>query len=199
MAVDHYQLLLRLSPRGDLTFDADTAAEADLLAAAAVLDHLWTQRGELLAQILPSQATGTVLERWESAYELYRLDSRTEAERQARATAAYRRLPNSRPATIKGIVEQLTGLTATIVEPGGFRTDDPDSLTDTTDDVLDGAHIFYVELASAAASTAGVDRAEVLEQVDRIRPAHTLAVERFTGAFLTDDSYSLTDQDLLGA
>lgn len=193
----HIELLLRLVPQGADDYDEGTTIRADLDVAAAGLDMAWTQAEELGDELLPDRAEDA-LSRWEPLYGLFRDRGLTTQQRQARLVAARRRMPDFRPATIEDLVGEYGGAACVVEEPRAFRTDDPDSLTDDPLDVVDGAHVFFVVFVRADAVAADIDRDEITELVDTIRPAHTIGIVRLDD-FRTDDPYSLVDFDLLGA
>lgn len=197
MDIAHIRLLLRLHPRGAQELDEGTNVRDDLEVAATALDDLWDQRDLLLDNTMPDKVVA-LLERWEAVYGIFRVGSRTDEQRQARLLAFRRRVPDLNPATIDDICEMISGVDCTIVEPGPFRTDDPNSLTDTEDDVVDGAFLFWVVIDQADATAVGLDRDELQEVVDDIKRATRIGQVRFDD-FRTDDPYSLTDIDLLGA
>lgn len=190
--------LTRIHPRGDALPEPGSLAAADLAVLADGLDAAWGTADLLLLEVMPNTASDE-LDAWEEVYGLHRaleLDDR----RRARLAAARQFLPNPRPATFAKVLTTATeGLPWTIVEPGAFRCDDPNSLTDTTDDVLDGTFVFWAQADADDARADNVTRAEVQDLVDRMAQAHTRGSVRFTGAFLCDDPWSLTDTDLLGS
>lgn len=196
MTYAHLSLLLRLHPQGVLDLDDSTARE-DLAVLGYAFDQVWLQRDELIDEILPDRA-GDLLTDWERVYDIHRVGSRTVAQRQARLVAHRRLLPNFTPSTIEDIVETLTGIDVDLVEPGAFRCDDPDSLTDTPADVLDGAFVFCITLNEATARSEGLDRDEIDEILERVKPAHVYGLVRCDD-FRADDEWSLTDRDLLAS
>lgn len=195
--LDHTELLLRLVPQGADNYEEGTVIRADLNVSAAALDMTWTQAEELGDELLPDRAEET-LTQWEALYGLFRDRGLSTQQRQARLVAAKRRLPNFKPATIEELVLEHSGAAGVVEEPRAFRTDDADSVTDDPYDVVDGAHVFFVVFVRADAVSADVDRDEITEMLDVIRPAHTIGIVQFDD-FRTDDPYSLTDRDLLGA
>lgn len=193
----HVELLLRLHPAGPWSDDQALAPYQELKAWGDVLDAQDSQVDELLAEILPD-TTSALLSRWEALYELHRESGLTEAQRRRRLAARRRHLPNARPETLRSILAQYSDLTITIVEPGAFRTDDPDSLTDTPSDVIDGAFVWWIEVDEVAARAGDTTRAELEHEVQRVNPAHLVAFVRCDD-FCCDDPWSLCDRDLLGA
>lgn len=190
-------MLERLHPRGPYDLDPGSLYRDDLAVLGAALDLADDQRLALLDELLPDRAEA-LLSSWERVYAIYRGSTRTTQQRRDAIVARRRYLPDFVPTTIEGILEQLTGVDVTLVEPGHFRCDDAGSLCDTADDVLDGIFVFFADLDHAAAVAAGVDRAELDEVIGQVEPAHTLGISRFN-LFSCDDPYSLTDRDLLGA
>lgn len=195
--LNHIELLLRLVPVGADNYEEGTVIRADLNVNAAGLDLAWTQAEELGDELLPDRAEET-LPLWEALYGIYRDRGLSTLQRQARLVAARRRLPDFRPATIEELVLEHSGVVGGVAEPRAFRTDDADSVTDDPYDVVDGAHVFFVLFARADAVAADVDRDEVTDVLDVIRPAHTVGIVQFDD-FRTDDPFSLTDYDILGA
>lgn len=194
----HLDLLLRLHPRGRAwSFDPASAPYQELEAWADVLDAQDDQVDALLDEILPDRAT-VLLSRWEELYDLHRRTGLTDAARRRRLQARMAYLPDTRPSTIRQILERYTALTLSLVEPGGFRCDDPDSVCDDAGDVLDGGFVWWIEVDETAARTGDVTRDELQEEIERLRPAHTVAFVRCDD-FICDDPWSLTDRDLLGA
>lgn len=198
MATDHLDLLLRLAPRGPLSYDDGTVARAELEAFASGLDDVWTWRDTLLDELLPDLASLT-LEDWERVYDLHRTDGRSDATRRDSIIARVLRLPDFNPGgTLEPIYKAVAlNLDLSIIEPGAFRCDDPDSLCDAPGDVLDGVFIFWVQLDAVEAAAASLEIDELQEAVDQTRPAHTLGIVRFEG-FYCDDPYSVCDRDILG-
>ncbi|MCK6521825.1 hypothetical protein L6R49_10340 [Myxococcota bacterium] len=191
-------LLTRIYSRGDAHPEPGSLAAADLAVLSDGLDAAWGTAELLLLEVMPNTASEE-LDAWEEVYGLHRALG-SDDRRRARLAAARRFLPNPRPATFATVLTTATeGLAWTIVEPGAFRCDDPNSLTDTTDDVLDGTFVFWAQTDADDARADNVTRAEVQDLVDRMAQAHTRGTVRFTGAFLCDDPWSLTDTDLLGA
>ena len=106
-------------------------------------------------------------------------------------------LPDSCIPTIDLILERLTSIAITIVEPGPFQCDDAGSVCDDGEDVLDGAFVFLIEFNEGAARIASVNRDEVIEVATDAAQAHTIPVV-LCDDFRCDDSFSTTDRDLLG-
>lgn len=193
----HAELLARLHPRGAVEVETGTTSRAELDAWGDVLDHLDDQIDQLLQEANPS-LTGELLSRWEALLGIYRVSGRSAAHRRRIVVQRLRRLPNCTPATLAQLLGQVADLTVTIVEPGSFRCDEATSLTDTPDDVLDGALVFFVTLDWAAARVSGLSRDELQEEVDTLKPAHVVGLIR-ADDFRADDPWSLTNRDLLAA
>lgn len=193
---EHLPLLQRLFPVGFLDIHEGTAEE-DLAILAYAFDLCWEQRNWLLAEINPATAE-TLLVRFEQVFAIRRVGARTAEERQARLTIAMRRIHSFHPDAIAAYMTELISATCTVEEPGAFLTNDPNSLTNTATDVVNGQHCFFVNVDADAARAGGFDRTEAQEHLDAIKPAHTLGQLRTTG-FLTNDPWSLTNRDLLGA
>lgn len=193
----HRDLLQRLHPRGAVVIEPNTVSYAELSAWGDVLDQLDTQMDELLVESDP-QATTVLLSLWERLLAIHRVTGRTEAHRRRVIVQRLRRLPNCTPALLAHLLGQVADLTVTIVEPTGFRCDDPDSLTDTPSDVIDGGLTFFVELDWALARVSGLSRDELQEEVETVKPAHTVGLIR-ADDFRCDDPWSLTNRDLLAA
>lgn len=187
--------VLRLCPAGALRPEAGTVVRVDLETVAQALDLAVAQRDALMVEVDPRKAEA-LLGRWEELLDLSTIDADVDARRR-RVLAAVRVLPNFRPVTIEARVEEITGVGWTLVEPGPFKTNDPNSLTDTLNDVLDGAHVFilYGDRDDAVAFALRRDLVRVF--LERVKPAHTVGLMSLEG-FVADDDYSLTDLDTLG-
>ncbi len=194
----HLDLLLRLHPRGRAwSLDPAMAPYQELEAWGEVLDAQDAQVNALLDEAVPDRAS-SLLGRWEALFDLHPRSGLSEAERRRRVLARMAYLPDTRPVTIEDILEAFTSLDVAIVEPGAFRCDDAGSVCDEPDDVLDGAWVWWVEVDETAARAGDVTRLELEQELQRIKPAHTVAYVRCDD-FLTDDPWSLCDRDLLGA
>lgn len=189
--------LVRVAPRGAVRYDPDSVALADLTVLADGLDAVVATADAMVLELVPDSAEAE-LDRWEAEYDLNRAVVDT-ARRQARLRAARQFLPNATPTTLVAILDEATGeLGWSIDEPGPFRCDDPNSLTDTPTDVIDGVFVFWATAPADTARATVVIREEVQDLVDRASQAHVQGKVRFTGEFCCDDAWSLTDLDLLG-
>lgn len=194
--VDHTKLLLRLHPVGAVDLRPGSTYLLDLEVLGAALDLAWEQATQLEGELLPDHVSA-LLSRWEATYGINRVGSRTDTQRRDRLIARRRFLPDFRPATIEDLVEQLTGIDVDLLEPDAFRCDDAGSLTDDgATVVLDGHFCFIIDMSRTTAAAASVDRDEVAELLDELKPAHTIGGTRFDD-FRADDPYSLTDRDTL--
>lgn len=193
---DALPALLRLVPAGCWVLDEGDLLLTDLTIVASGLDAVDVGMEDLRAELHP-QTSDVLLARWEGLYQL-RAASFTTTERQARLVARVQLIPTFTPTAIEDAVEAFGGVAATLLEPGPFRCDDPDSVCDDVNDVIDGAFVFVLDFAWADADAASLRRAELMGVVRLMQPAHTVARLRFDD-FHADDPYSLTDLDLLGA
>ena len=193
----HLPALLRLHPRGPWNLDDGSLCRHDLEVVAHVIDDAAGQNAELLLELLPDRTTALITS-WERVYGLTRIAGKTLAKRRAAVLARRRFLPDFRPATIEDVLGTLTGLTVDVVEPGAFRCDDPASLCDAEEPVIDGAFVFFVEFSESSARSESLSRDEIQEAIDDLKPAHTYGAVRCDD-FLTEDPWSLCDMDLLGA
>lgn len=194
----HLDLLIRLHPRGRAwSMDPELAPFQELAAWAEVLDAQDAQVDALVNELLPDRAVA-LLPRWEALYDLHRTSGLTLGARRRRLQVRLRYQPDSRPATIEGILSTLMELPVSVVEPGAFRCDDASSLCDASTDVLDGAFGWWAEVDEAGARLGDVSRTELEHEIQRLAPAHTVAVLRCDD-FRCDDPWSITDRDLLGA
>lgn len=175
-----------------------TLHDAELAAVGAIVERFWSQRDALTSEAFPA-TTAELVASWERVLDLHPPTSRTIGRRRAAVIARLLRLPNFRPSTIEAIAEQLLGLQVELVEPMAFRCDSADSVCDSADDVVDGAFVFCVDVNAEAARLAEVHRAELDQVLDEIKPAHTVGLSRFYGAFRTDSAFSTTNRDPLGA
>lgn len=193
----HIDVLRALIPAGLFDFTPGTVVFAEYGTIALMVDAVEDQVAAVLAELDPRTAE-VLLARWEAVLVL-RAKDRSTAERQARVLAALRLIPDFRPLTIQTRMSEFTLVDWVITEPGPFLFDDPGSLFDTTDDVLDGAHVFVLTADHDDVVAAGLYRPDLLAFLGRLKPAHTLGQVRVEGAFLFDDPWSLFDLDLLGA
>lgn len=191
----HLPALLRMIPIGPLSHEEDTVARSRLAAVGTGLDECETVRAAVLVEARP-QGADVLLSTWERLYKIP--STGTTPDRLQRLLARVRLVPDFRPATIEARAEDYAGIDYTLLEPTGFRCDDADSLCDTSTDVVDGGLTFILDGAWADADAAGVPRVGLQALIDTIKPAHTVGFDRYDD-FHTDDPYSLTDRDLLGA
>lgn len=192
---DNLRCLVRLHPRGPLSLEEGNLPWRDLSVAADLLDMAEIQSMLLVAEILPNRATQT-LSHWESVYGITRIGN-TIAKRRDAIIAARRLLPDFKPATVEDIVETVSGLALTVLEPGGFRCDDAASVCDDSADLLDGAFVFVLDASALEARAESPDLDAADEMIGAIKPAHTVGFIRFDD-FRCNDLYSRCDRDLLG-
>lgn len=197
MSYDHTQLLLRLHPVGAVDLRPGGVYYRDVEVFGQVLDLVWAQVDALEEELLPDRATA-LLSRWEALYDIRRVSGRTDEQRREVIIARARYLPDFRPETIDDILSTHFGLDVDVVEPAAFRCDDPSSVCDGHDYLLDGHLVFFIEFDEATARTLGIDRAEVEYEIGRLKPAHVVGRTRCDD-FRCDDAFSLCDLDRLGA
>jgi uncharacterized protein YmfQ (DUF2313 family) len=185
--------LLRLCPRGVWGLGEGSAGRALIEAVAGALDDCDALLEALLEEAFPD-TTDVLLVRWEAELGILAIGGKTSAQRQAAVHAVLSTVPDTRPATMEAAVETYFGGDVDIVEPGPFRFDDPDSTFDSEDDVIGGAHVFFVRIAYAEAVSAGLDRDELLAFINARKQSHTVGLVQVDGLYF-DDPYSLFDLD----
>ncbi len=196
MASTNLRPLLRLHPAGPLALSDGSLAWQDLEVLGQLLDTADEQMDLLLEEVLPD-TSGALLTSWERVYDEHRIAA-TVPRRRAVLVAHRRRLPDFRPATIEALLEQVSGLELDLHEPFAFRCDDPNSLCDDRDDLIDGAFVFVLDGDAVEARSESPDIDLVEEVIDQIKPSHTYGFLRWDD-FACDDEYSRCDLDLLGA
>lgn len=194
--MSNLRAVLGLVPAG-LNPEEGTVLCDDYTVLAEAVDALQAQADALIAELHP-EGTSTLLERWEESWGMAPPGSADEDTRRARLLATIRAIPDFTPTTLETLVEDWTGLAITLVEMGPFLTDDPYSLTDDPDCVVDGAHTFVLQVAWADADAAELNRIGLLAWLQDYQPAHVAARVRCDD-FHTDDPLSLTNLDTLGA
>lgn len=187
--------VLRLYPRGLADLSEGTLIRADLENLAAAIDTSDDQISELVIEMDPLHADA-LLSRWEELYQL-KAGTLSEAERRGRLIARIRLLRSFRPVDIEARIEDYTSGTWSLTETGPFRCDDPGSLCDDPNDVVDGAFVFFLDITHAEAVSCALRRDDVQALISRIKPAHTIGLVRVTDGFFTNDPYSLVERDLL--
>lgn len=169
-----------------------------LQAEAQTLEFIDGLVDELLLEMDPANAN-VLLSRWEEVYDLHPAAGESTAKRRARLLEAVARVPLLTQLYMGEQIGQLVDpVSYAVIEHSPFLCDDPDSLTDALG--LEMQWTFYVALVRAEAVPAGIDDElrEEQELLERIEPAHAEGIVCFDD-FLTDDAFSLTDRDLLGA
>lgn len=187
--------LIRLFGKGGLDPISGPLIQADLASVAVGLDLAESQMGDLATE-LHAQSCTALLERWEALLQI--VAEGDAAARVARVVARLSALPDLRPETILGKVEDWTGIDWTLEEYTPFYCDDAGSVCESSAAVVEGALIFSVTCEVADADAASLHRSKVEDYLETIEPAHVESIVRTTG-FITDSTYSLCDSDILGS
>jgi len=199
-AEDYKRAFLQLLPPTAYVRGGYVAGEAQ--EAGQVLGGLDENAEALIEGMVPPIEGGSLqcplwaLSDWERVYGLPSIGSYE--LRNARLLAAIRRRTGIRPIDIQEALKVLLGYKPELTEQTLFRTDDPDSLTDQDPLVEPEEEVykFFVTVDGDQARDGSYTRQDVERIVEDVKPGHTQGVVQFTG-FYTDDSYSLTDKDLL--
>ncbi len=191
-----FDLFQKLFVWGPYSRDEDAYHLEEAKAWTEALDQADDQVALSVDACFPDDST--LLDRWETIYDLHPASGDSESDRQAAVLEAFTRQPTMKPAYIAAQLKSLTGLIVTIAEFRAFHCDDPGSLVDQH--CLEMQWTFYVVWDRDDAASVGLDSDLIDEQllIDRLKPGHTTGIGCF-GTFKCDDPYSLCDRDLLGA
>ena len=196
MSTNHLGALIRLAPAGCWELDEGSNVRLDLSVIAAPLDAVETAEQDLVTESRPQDASA-LLSRWETLYRL-RAGTFTEDQRVDRLVARVQAVPSFTPVALEAAAEAFTGIAMSLYEPHGFRCDSAGSVCDNADDLIDGGLVFVLDIDWDAAVAGGLRRTELQAFIAPLQPAHVVSLIRLND-FHTDDPYSLTDRDLLGA
>lgn len=180
---------INLLPPGKLRDDQDGVIYRVFLANGDELARVSGRVADMLREADP-RTTDELLPEWEEMLGL--TAEGTKDERRARVVARVVRRQRFRPVDFQDVLAPILGLDPSDVEIIERSRSDAVAMNDDRE-----IYRFFAYRDPGLAGSYSVDDAQA--ELDRMKPSHTRGHVIESDNFLTDDEFSLTDRDILGA
>jgi len=180
----YYRMLLGLRPPGAYD-DDDSSLQAIILAGEAEGFGIALEMIEQLPTELSPVTTTECLEDWEELYNVAVPDGASDAERRETILGLHR---GGKPCNIDGFSEQLEPILGTFEIQENLAAD-----------VTEEESIFFVFVFRDPTDPGTYDILAAQRLADRVKEAHLLILVGESEAFQSNDEYSRTNRDIVGA